>query len=402
MTMQPSDDRVGDRIKARRLLMDKSLRQLAAEAGISHTTLSRMEKGEIPSSNRFHLADIARALHCSPFDLTGVVVPAGPDQAGVLAAGYDTITAFIDADLDFPPPATARPSAPMGELAGRIAVAIGMRQRCDYAGLLKWLPNLIRDLYAATTGPHRSAALAGLIRLAEAASFAVRYTGDPRSASLASDRAWQAATALGDPVMGAFGAWARAHSALGCGLHDRSIRLTMKALGELDGAPAVPGRTEMLGMLYLTLAFSLVGAGRYSDAESPLGEARQLATITGETDTLALMFGPTNVRLWELAIHTDGGDPKNAIPIINQVNPMIIPSQSRQVCFYADAARALALGGNTDQAVIMFEKAEQIAPQRMHGDPTNREVIAGLVDTAHRKAVGSRLLGLASRVGVAA
>jgi transcriptional regulator with XRE-family HTH domain len=400
MTMNVSHDRIGERIHARRVDLDKTLREVADLAGISHTHLGRIERGLAAGTNRFHIAAIAAALKCPVDFLTGTVVPGGPDRTEIAAATYDSVRALIAADLEFDPAPTCG-LAPIEVLADRVTAAIDMRQRCNYAELARRLPALTRDLYDATTGPDRMQALAMLARIAEAASFAVRYLGDPRSATIASDRARQAAVALGDPVMLAFSDWARAHSALGCGLHDRSVLITSKALRELDGAGGNPaGRLEMLGMLYLTLAFSLVGAGRFADAQAPLDEAGQLAEQTGETDTLALMFGPTNVKLWKLAIFTDGGDPVDALPLLSTTDPMVIPSASRQVCFYTDAARLLARAGYPDRAVTFFETAERIAPQRMHGDPIVVESVRGLVDTVHRKAVSTRLRGLASRAGV--
>lgn len=402
MTLKENTDRVGDRIHERRLQLGKSLREVAEQAGISHATLSRIEHHQVTASNRFALAGIAEALKCPVEHLTGVVVPGGPDRGEISAAVYDTARALIAADLDFAPRPTAD-LAPIDVLTDRVAAAVDMRQRCAYADLARRLPALIRDLYDATSGPDWQQALRMLSRVAESASFALRYLGDPSAATIASDRARQAALVLNDPVLLSYGEWARAHSALGCGLYDRSVLITEKAVHALDTVGTdVPGRLAMLGMLHLTLAFSMVGAGRYGDAQTPLGEARALAERTGETDTLALMFGPTNVKLWELAIITDGGDPVDAIPLIGSTDPTIIASPSRQVCFYTDAARALAKAGEYDRATVFFETGERIAPQRMHGDPIIVEAVRGLVDTARHNAVSTRLRGLASRVGVPA
>jgi hypothetical protein len=265
------------------------------------------------------------------------------------------------------------------------------------------LPSLIRDLRTAAAGPDRARALRLLARLAEAASFAVRYTGSPYAAPVASDYARHAAQALGDPVMIAFGEWARAHSALGCGLHARAGHITANAISELDASRAAgDGQHEMLGMLHLTHAFAMVGAGRQQDAVDPLAEAYTLARLTGETDTLALMFGPTNVRLWELAILTDGGDPLDALALSADVNVQIIPSASRQSTFYIDVARAAARTGETDRASKLLETAERIAPQRVHGDPLVVETVRGLLEAARRRATGTRLQGLAQRMAVPA
>lgn len=401
MTMNASIDRVGERVRARRQLLGLSLETCAGLAGINKSTLSRIERGINGGDNRFIIANLAAALKCPVEYLTGVVVPGGRDGAETTAATYETSRALIMADLAFDPE-PAGPLAPIDALAARTADAVKLRQACDYATLTRRLPVLIREVYDATGGPDRFRALGLLVRLCEAASFAVRYTGRPEAASLAAERAHQAATLTDDAVLLAFAEWARAHGALGCGLHERAAQITRRAIADLDTAGNADGRLEMLGMLHLTHAFALVGSGRMGDAVAPLAEASTLARNTGETDTFALMFGPTNVRLWELAIVTDGGDPLDAMPLIAETNPLIIPSASRQACFYLDAGRALAKLGEDGRAVQMIETAERIGPQRVHGDPIVVETVRGLLDTARRRAEGTRLRALAERVGVAA
>lgn len=401
MTLQIAETSVGDRIRARRHQLGLSLRVVADRAQMTHTSLSRMERGLYGTSDRFVLARLAEALHCHVDLLTGIVVPGGADAAETNAAAYDAVRAILTCDLEFAPPPADR-YAPAALLTERVNDVVRMRKACDYTTMIRRLPALVTTLYEATAGPDRALALSGLVRVTEAASFAVRFTGDPRSATIASDRSRQAAAALGDPVLMSFGEWARAHSALGCGLHERAAQITAKAISELDAAGDAPGRLEMLGMLHLTHAFALAGAGRLGDYTAPLDEARILAGLTGETDTFALMFGPMNLRLWELAITADAGDPNAAFPLIRDTNPMAIDSASRQCTFYIDAARVLAKLNNVDQAVRFLETAERIAPQRVHGDPIVVEQVRVLLDAVRRKAVSTRLRGLAGRVGVAA
>lgn len=400
MTITASDVRVGTRIRARRQARGLSLRVVAGLAGIDYSTLGRIERGENPGNNRFMLADIARALKCPVEYLTGVAVPGGRDGAETTAATHDTISALIAADLEFDAAADG-PPVPVPELERRMNEAIRLRQACDYAALTRMLPLLVADLYAATSGPDRDAALRMTARVAEAASFAVRYTGQPAGSHVAADRCRQAARELDDPVLLAYGDWARAHAALGCGLHERAAKLALRAADTLIGS-TLPAAAEMRGMLLLTHAFSMVGAGRPADATGPLAEATELAERTGETATLALMFGPTNVRLWRMAILVDGGDPHDAIRLAGETNPLLIPSTSRQATFYIDQGRCWGMLGQTDRAVMSIETAERIAPQRVHGDPLTVETVRGLLDQAHRRAAGLRLRGLCERVGVTA
>lgn len=397
MTLVSNDVRVGQRIKARRTQLGISQRQLAIGAEISQATLSRLESGENSGDNRFIISRLARELRCPVEDLTGTYVPG----AETSVSSFETVQALVAADLEFPADAGIE-TAHIEQLRDRTAKLVELRKTCDFAQLTRLAPAVIRDLHASVEGPDRDEVLRMIVRVAESASFAVRFTGQATAAYLAAGRAMQAARELGDPVYLALAEWTNAHGALGCGLHERAAQITQRATRALEGTPEVAGRNEMLGMLYLTTAFAFVGAGRNADAVPLLAEANVLARHTGETDTFALMFGPTNCRLWELAIITDGSDPLDALPLIAETNPKLIPSRMRQSVFYIDAARVMHKLGHVDQAVAHMETAEKIAPQRVHGDPIVVETVAGMIDTVRRNATSRRLVGLAQRVGATA
>lgn len=57
------DPAIGTRIRDRRNLLGYSVRFTADRAGISHTTLSRIEPGQMSADNRFTLAAIANLNH---------------------------------------------------------------------------------------------------------------------------------------------------------------------------------------------------------------------------------------------------------------------------------------------------------------------------------------------------
>jgi transcriptional regulator with XRE-family HTH domain len=65
---RPSDPTIGKRIRDRRQLLGMSVRGAALGAGVSHTTWSRIERGERSADNRFVLARMARALRCPVSD----------------------------------------------------------------------------------------------------------------------------------------------------------------------------------------------------------------------------------------------------------------------------------------------------------------------------------------------
>jgi transcriptional regulator with XRE-family HTH domain len=398
----PSGISVGDRIRTRRLQLGKSARTIAGLAGINPSTLTRIENGQNAGNNRTHLANIARALRCPIDYLTGVAIPgADKDAAQLSADSHETVRALLDADLEFPAEPD-RPQPNIEALASQMIQVIQMRQDCDYARLIRLLPTMIQDLYAATAGEHRERALGMLVKVCEAASFAVRYTGQPAGAQVAADRCRQAAALTRHPVSIAFGEWARAHAALGCGLPQRAAKIAVQAVDQLDQVDAGSvSRDAMRGMLSLTAALALSSSGRPEPAGEALSMARDLAETTGETDTLSLMFGPTNVRLWQMAMLVEADDPGRAIEVATGVNLNLIASASRQSVFHLDRARALGAIGKVTEAVAAIEAAERRAPQRVHGDPLVVETVRDLLEQQRRRAVDTRLRGLCTRVGLA-
>lgn len=65
-----ADPSIGDRIRARRELHRWSIRHAASRAGISHTSWSRIERGQ-QRTDRYMVVDLAAALECSVVELTG-------------------------------------------------------------------------------------------------------------------------------------------------------------------------------------------------------------------------------------------------------------------------------------------------------------------------------------------
>src|SRR5205823_7170235 len=121
---------------------------------------------------------------------------------------------------------------------------------------------------------------------------------------------------LQDPVLIALAGYERAHAATGCGTYARGRTLAERAIGALEehlsGTDALP----MYGQLMLTCGFAALGAGGSLDESlGRLDEAARIAERTGETDTLGLFFGPTNVRFWRLSMETDGGEPGRGVEI---------------------------------------------------------------------------------------
>jgi transcriptional regulator with XRE-family HTH domain len=395
-----SDPTIGERIQARRLLRDWSVRYAASRAGISHATWSRIERGRQAADNRFTLADIAAALECSPADLAGMPVPAA-DRAAMAAQAsvYGIRQALVDTDLS---EQADRIAPPMADLARTVALVDTLRQACDYAGAATLVPDLLRDLHAASSGPDRQPALRLFCDVAFIASSIVRNLGHPAEAWLGAERCRDAAESTEDPVLLGYAAYARASAASACGSFRRSLTLAGHAVDDLQPHTAMRGGREMLGSLMLVCAYASRGLRRLDDSRAWAGEAADLADRTGETDTNGLFFGPTNVNIWRIGIEVDGGDAAHAVEIARTTNPATITAGFRQVFYYADAARAYArLRGKDREAIRYLLTAERLAPQHVHTSPLAQETTRALLERSRRQAGGTELRGLGARMRVA-
>jgi hypothetical protein len=158
---------------------------------------------------------------------------------------------------------------------------------------------------------------------------------------------------------------------------------------------------ETLGTLLLVCAYASRGLKRLDDARAWSAQAAELAERTGETETMGLFFGPTNVNIWRIGIEVDGGDPARAVDIARTTNPATIAANFRQVFYYADVARAYArLPGRDRDAVRFLLTAERIAPQHFHSSPLARETTRVLLERSRRQAAGAELRGLCERMRV--
>jgi transcriptional regulator with XRE-family HTH domain len=400
MTPRPTaDPDIGERIRARRLLRGWSVRYAASRAGVSHATWSRIERGRQAADNRFMLADIAGALECSPSDLTVTEVPAADRAAAAAHSGVPGIRqALIDIDLTEP---AARSTPPVADLARTVALADTLLDACDYAGAARLLPELLRDLHAETAGPERGPALRLLCNAAFVASSLLRNLGYPAEAWLGAGRCGEAADAADDPVLRGYAAYVRATAANACGSFQRGHTLAERAVDDLRRHLRRPGGAEILGSLQLVCAYSSLARKRLDDSRAWSAEAARIARRTGETTTMGLYFGPTNVDIWRINIEVDEGDPGRAVEIARGANPAAIPVNLRQVYYYADTARALArLPGKDSEAIRLLLTAERLAPQHVHTSADLQATTRALLERSRRQAGGTDLRGLCARMGV--
>jgi transcriptional regulator with XRE-family HTH domain len=397
-----ADPTIGARIRARRMLRGWSVRYAASRAGLSHATWSRIERGLQAADNRFVLADIASALECASIDLTGTALPAADREAMSAQLRVHAIRrALVDLDLS---DTRAAPVRPGSRLERDTALVRDLYERCDYAGASRLLPDLLTELHAATgVDRERRRSLEMLYDVTVIASCIMRQIGHPAEAWLGAERCRTIAEVRDDPILVAHSGFVRAVSALACGSHERCIRLAHQSADALRPHLGAPGGTEVLGMLRLVSSYGHRGLKQSEESAALTVEAADLAERTGETTTLGMFFGPTNVSFWRVAIETDGGDVGRAIELINATNPSAIGAAVRTVYFYTDAARAYAsVGGNERDAVRLLLVAERVAPQHVHSSVLVRETARSILERSYRSKGEAALRGLCERLGMRA
>jgi transcriptional regulator with XRE-family HTH domain len=401
------DPMIGERIRRRRLLKDWSIRFTAARAGISHTEMSRIERGLVSVDNRFLIADLAAALDCSVIDLIGgadtAELPADPGVARAVANVGKIRQALMETEL------AETPLRPVSRSLNRrleqeCELLMSLRHQCRYEAIGARVPHLLRDLHAYVhgRGKERTRALRLMVSAAFTAGGAVRYFGGAAELWLAAERCRDAAEALEDRVLIGLSGYERAHALSGSGAYARARVVAERAADELAGHLDEPGALEVYGQLLLTAGFTALGAGgQVADSLARVDEAREIAARTGDTTTLGLYFGPTNCDFWQVSMETDGGEPGRAVELAGGINPSGTGSRSRQIAFHTDLGRALAHLKQDEAAVRQFVAAERLAPERVHASPLVRETARAMLDRAKRSAGGAALRGLCERAGVA-
>ncbi|MDQ3274232.1 MAG: helix-turn-helix domain-containing protein [Actinomycetota bacterium] len=387
---------IGLRLQRIRDARDKPLRVIAGLAGMSTSTLHRIEHGEraVTLSEIVRLAD---ALQIAPSELTKLPVPAPAN--GHTDSTTDAVRLALDAIEVGHPDGLVLPVAVLRDRVTRIQ----QRSRaCQFADVATDLPGLIRDLHTTLNTGRDHGELLGLAvylhvhvtRLwlvhAAAPTDLVR-----RSVFLARHLAQE----HGELTMLAVAGFAVADVLLNGG----AIEPGKIALDSLT-LPTTADTAGLVVMVTTTHALAAVLGGRPGDAAAPMDTATEVAErfgATDDTDPLGFSLAPTNVGFRRVRLALEADEPDRAVSIARNVHPERHPFPVGQAQFYTHCGRALArLRGRHEDAVRALRTAERIHPHRVRRDPFVRDAITVLLPGARRDAVGLELRGMAYRTGL--
>jgi transcriptional regulator with XRE-family HTH domain len=394
--------RIGDKVRRARRARGMSLEILAGLAGRSTGWLSQIERGLRPLERRSDIAALASALRVSPTDLLAVELP--PPIAGE-AEGIGQLRELLhNTAIDDPPDVSARPLRALADVA--IGPLASYRRDSDYVRVARDVPPILAELHvhaAAGDECDRVGALRLIVDLSTAATFAARHLGSVDLAWIAADRARQAAGLLEDPVYEGAAWFARAHAQPTAG-QARPLRRAATAAERIQPHLGQDVRAhQVYGMLHLTAALGAQVQGDDDTAREHLDEAERIAAEMGERPDAWQVFGPANVGTWRTMLEVEAGRPDKALAVVATIDPTPL-SKGRRAALAMETARAHAmLGRNHEgQTVQSLREAERLAPERVHRTPLVRELVADMLDHAHRTAGGRDLRGLAHRMGISA
>ncbi|MGH3696047.1 MAG: helix-turn-helix domain-containing protein [Pseudonocardiaceae bacterium] len=389
---------IGARLRQIRKSRDKSQRVVAELAGISYSTLSRIENGLRALDRRSEIVALAKVLEISPSELTRLPVPAPAD--GNADSATDAVRLALMAVNHGQPDGQV---TAVDVLRARVFAMLDARRRCDRQDqAAATLPDLIRDVHASIAAGHDVAELLDLTVLlhTQGTSAWLRVVGAPLDLrSQATALAQQAARERDEPIALGIATVGSVGVMLSAGAFDPAQRALDSVTVPTTGQEA----TELAGMLALSESLVAAADKQPGDVNAPLEHATELAHRTGEGNAYWMGFGPTNVGLWHLAGAVELGDYERAVATAEALNPKVHPSRSRQAAYWVDYGRALArVRRRGADSVMAFRRAETISPVHLQRSPLAREVLAELLT---RRAslpdpIRRELQGMAYRAGL--
>jgi hypothetical protein len=259
----------------------------------------------------------------------------------------------------------------------------------DYIRLGGHLPGLIEELsgvFHASAGRDREVSAELLMYLFVAAKSMAYRLGYVDLVTVAVERATWAAMETGLAELMAFVAEERCQVFFATGAYNSGMKFVGNALDEY--VPEIIGSRSGLaiaGSLHLRSAIMAARCPKQrGTAWDHLAHAGDYAQRIGaDTNDYGLIFGPTNVKIHEVATAIELDDPDEALRRAEGFAPPPDLPAERSSHHYIDLARAQFLAGQRDSSFRSLQTADKLAPQHTRNHPMARETMTALI-RAHR------------------
>lgn len=298
--------RMGEQIAATRKLRRMTQAQLAAAATISVSLLRKIEQGSRPVTPAVW-SSIARTL--------GLDRSQPSDNLRSAGSRVNAAISHIRCLLDYYDLPDDGAIPPLPDLPAATVRATARRLDAQYTTLADTLPDLIAALTRAAhgyTGRGQEIAF-GLLAMAYRAADAIcdKFGYPDLSARTIELLRWAAARS-DDPVLVGMAAYVRAETFF----TNQRPATGLRALDAASAPLATDGSREALaiyGSLHMRAGVLAACAGLPAAAESHLTEARDIGRHIPDGAYRGTAFGPSSVRIHELAAAAEMGDAQAAL-----------------------------------------------------------------------------------------
>ena len=398
MAPQP-EVRIGERLRFYRQAKGKTQAVVAGLAGVTEDYLSQIERGlktpTLPLVHRF-----SKSLGVRVSELLGESATEHDER--VHPVGYAVQRALMSY-------AGTADEPDLENLRGRVNAAWSTWQGSPhrYTEVSEVLPDLIIDVQAAQRGLARSSS-ADEQREAQRVSadlfFLLRtFTkriGRTDLSLLVADRGVLAADAADDPVRMAAAKWNLGHILLAQGETDGAEEVAMTAIEDLhhDTSDDDVDAVGMAGALWLVSAVAAVRNNDPWTARDRLREkALPAAQVTGDTNVMWTVFGPTNVGLHAVSVEMEMGEAGEALRLADDIDISRSPSLERKTTFALEVARCYEQKRDDPGVFLHLVNAETSGPEDMRYNTLARDLVHGLLKRA-RPTYAAQVRALAERI----
>ncbi len=396
-------DGIGRGIAEARKLRGLTQEGLALIVPCSKSLVAQVERGAKPATPWF-VAAVSRALHTDVPQLLGQPYRGTTERTDRVHASIPEIRITMNY-WDVPPDLDIAPR-PLDVIRNDLTKIGHYLDTVDYIQLGRHLPGLIEELsavYHDSTDVARKTAAELLMHAFVAAKSMAYRLGYVDLVTVAVERATWAARETDNSELLAFIAEERCQIFFASGAYDAGLKFIDRAYREYE--PILNERESGLaiaGSMHLRSAIMAArNPKRRKDAWDFLAQAREVGERIGtDTNHYGLIFGPTNVKIHEVATALELEDADEAIRRNEGFHPPASLPVERSSHHYIDVARAQLTAGRRDHALKSLVKADRLAPQHTRNHPMARGTVAGLV-RAHKQ-LPEPLRSMARRMGVAA
>jgi transcriptional regulator with XRE-family HTH domain len=369
------DARNGDSIAMARKARGLTQQQLASRAAISVSLLRKIENGYRSLTPGVRSA-LAKALGPAPPGN-----PLYPTLERIDAA----LPLFRQTMDSYDIPAEVSPRV-LPELRAAVRQATCWRLASRYTELATALPGLLAELttLALTRSGREQHEAFGLLALTYRAADAIadKHGCHDLSARAIELTRWAAARS-GDPLLEVMAAYVRAELFF-TGTHART---GLRALDTAAGTIPPDRDTRalaMYGALQMRAAVLAARAGESDEALQRMTDAHGAARHVPDGIYNGTAFGPSSVRVHEVAASAEAGDTSRTLHLAARWQPPRSLPAERRSHYYIEVARARCWAGQRDQALAALQQARQAAPQHTRRNPHVRTTVECLMRTSPR------------------